>query len=176
MLLDFKKGISYNEFKDISKVKIRIKKGGIAMNCKVKKITSIAVAAAAAVSLLGGCGAGGQNNKDDDGKTKISIWGWPDKNANPEGYESKEAKRVRFMELNPDIDVRGDQYEFAIDSFSPKAEGGTLPTLYNTFLTEIKNIGKMGYAKPLTQMLKDNGYYDMYNDSLIDMCTQWVWL
>lgn len=139
------------------------------MNGKVKKVISIAVAAAAAVSLLGGCGAEGQNNKADDGKTKITIYGWPDKNVSPEEYESAEARRVRFMEINPDIDVQGDQYQFAIDSFAPKAEGGTLPTLYNTFLTEMKNIGKMGYAKPLTQMLKDNGYYDMYNDSLIDM-------
>lgn len=135
----------------------------------LKKTVSVTVAGAAALTMLGGCGSNSDNTKTADGKTKITIYGWADKNASPEGYELEEAKKAKFMEMNPDIDVQGDPYTFAIDSFAPKAEGGTLPTLYNTFLTEIKNIGKMGYAKPITQLLKDNGYYDMYNDSLIDM-------
>ena len=137
------------------------------MKNKMKKIISITLVACLVAGVMSGCGG----KKDDipEGKTKISVWGWPDENAEPKKYASSQKDAADFMEQNPDIIVEGDQYKFEVDSFSVKAEGGALPTLYNTHFTECENIAKLGYAKPITELLKSNGYYDKFNDYIIDL-------
>ncbi len=133
---------------------------------KKTKTISMILAITALTGIIAGCG---NTDNAEEGKTKITVWGWADKDADPDGYALGQKKIEDFEKKYPDYIVEGDQYQFAVDTFAAKAEGGALPTLYNSFLTEAENIAKLGYAKPITDLLKNNGYYDMFSDYLLDM-------
>ena len=93
------------------------------------KITAFALSAVMSVTLLSGCG-NKVTDKDEQGRTIISVGGWPTKEGKEK--ENIEARKARFEEANKDFVIQGDQWGFDLKSFYAKAAAGQLPVIYNT--------------------------------------------
>lgn len=134
---------------------------------KLKKQISLAMAA---VMLLATASCGNQQDEHvtKDGKIVLTVDRKPDKEANPEWYEKRMEQKEEFMALNPDIELDFDPFYFDLQTFAAMAEGGTLPTSYNVPLTEVKKIVEGGYADPVTDALKEMGWYDKISDYVVE--------
>lgn len=132
----------------------------------LKKVVSLTAAAALSVSLFAGCGTK-KSDKDEQGRTVISVGAWPSK----EGVEldNANAKKARFEEANPDVVVEPDVWTFDRKTFYAKAAGGQLPTLYNVGFTEMPEIINSEYSADLTKVLKKRGYENMFNENILDI-------
>lgn len=70
----------------------------------------------AGVLMAGICtSCGKKSGKDENGKTVITVGGWPSK----EGQEKDdiEARKARFEEANPDISIKPDPWSFDLKTF-----------------------------------------------------------
>ena len=127
-------------------------------NFKVKKgakITALVLSAVIAISMLGACKKQA-SDKDEQGRTVISVGAWP-----PKGHKDLEPmnkRKAEFEQANPDVVVNGDEWSFDLKSFYAKAAGGSIPTLYNTNYTEVSQVIEAGYSADLTNVLKKRGY------------------
>ena len=121
---------------------------------KLKKILCVVLAALMLVSFAG-CGKT-NTGRTEDGRIAISISGWPDPDSKdyPKALEREES----FEAENPDVDLTGDTWTFDLKTFYPKAESGTLPTLYRCNFTEIQRIIDGEYAADISGVLKERGY------------------
>ena len=133
------------------------------------KITAFALSAVMSVTLLSGCG-NKVTDKDEQGRTIISVGGWPTK----EGKENEniEARKARFEEANKDFVIQGDQWGFDLKSFYAKAAAGQLPVIYNTYFTEVSQIIAAGYSADLTDELKKQGLYDKINKDVLKIVSE----
>ena len=132
----------------------------------LKKIICVLLSAATVSMCLAACGQ--KEQADDSGKTVISVGGWPSDNqperkAQMEGYVSK------LNEKYPDIKIEPDEWTYDTNSFVPKASSGQLPTLYSTYLTEIKKIINAGYCAEITDEMKEAGFYDWLTPTMKDL-------
>lgn len=134
---------------------------------KLKKQLSLTMAV---IMLLASasCGTKQNENVTKDGKIVLTVDRRPDKEAAPEYYESKMRMKEEFMELYPDIEFDFDPFHFDVATFSAKAEGGTLPTVFSMPLTEAKKVIEAGYVEPVTQALKDVGWYDKISTYILE--------
>ena len=130
---------------------------------KLLRLVALFASAAMSVTVLVGCGE--QANKDDQGRTIISVGGWPTKE---EELKKANAEKARFEEANPDVLIKGDNWKFDLKSFYAKAAGGQLPTLYNSNYTEVSQIIAAGYGADLTDVLSKRGYDGRFNKNVLD--------
>ena len=133
------------------------------------KIMSLAAAAAVLCGSLVGCENGGGSTSS-NGKTQISVAGWPSKEGKDK--ENMEAKKARFEEANPEFEIVPDNWSFDLKSFYPKAAGGQLPTVYGTHFTEVSQIIAAGYSADITEQLKKDGLYDKFNPQVLDLVSK----
>ncbi len=135
---------------------------------KLRKLMKAAGCIALAVAVAAGCCSCGPENrsKDKQGKTVISVGGWPQKKG--EYRDKMNAKKARFEKANPDVVIEGSSWVFDRKSFYAKAAGGQLPTLYNVGFTEINEIIASDYAADLTDVLEERGYNGMINQALLE--------
>ncbi len=147
---------------------------------KAKRILALVLAAATAVTCMTGCGkkktAGiGTNISAEakqaakDGKTVIVIPQWPDKDS-PD-YETMEKARTEFMEQNPDIYIEQSQFKFDFKTFASLAATNELPTMFDTYFTQVNEIIEDGYAADITENLKKIGFYEYINKELLPYTT-----
>ncbi|MBR5152996.1 MAG: extracellular solute-binding protein [Clostridia bacterium] len=131
----------------------------------MKKTIAMVMAVLLMVSMLAGCGAGG-NDKNENGQTVISVGNWPSK----EGVEleNMNARKEAFETANKDIAIEPDLWEFDRKTFYAKAAGGQLPIVYNAGFTEISEIMTSEYAASLTDALKKYGYEEMFNPHVLN--------
>ncbi|MBQ3426647.1 MAG: extracellular solute-binding protein [Clostridia bacterium] len=134
------------------------------MNRNIKKAGGFFLACAIMCVMLSGCGGSSAG----DGGTKISVSNWPTSNdkVNLELYEGYLAQ---MNEKYPDIKVVPDTWQYDVNSFLPKAASGQLPTVFQTYFTESKKIIGAGYARDITDELKEAGYETLYNDVYMDL-------
>lgn len=130
---------------------------------KLKKVLAVALAATLAVGCFAGCSNG--SDKDDQGRTKISVCAWPQKEG--KDLDNANAKKARFEEANPDVVVEGSAWTFDRKTFYAKAAGGQLPTLFNTAYTEVAEIISSEYSANLSDVLKKRGYDGMFNEDIM---------
>ena len=130
---------------------------------KLLRLVALFASAAMSVTVLVGCGE--QANKDDQGRTIISVGDWPTKE---EELKEANAEKARFEEANPDVLIKGDNWKFDLKSFYAKAAGGQLPTLYNSNYTEVSQIIAAGYGADLTDVLSKRGYDGRFNKNVLD--------
>lgn len=116
----------------------------------------VALILAAALSLVGASGCGNGVEKSDEKKTVITIADWPSEEAG-ESYKKMEQYKADFMAENTDIVIETSTYRYATDTFLPKAMTGQLPTLFQTYYTEIDKIVEARYAADITEMMKEFG-------------------
>lgn len=129
---------------------------------KLTKFMSIAVAGVMAGACFAGCG--GNGGSQDSGKTSLSIGNWPGEEANKAEYDRMMGVKENFEAANTDIEIVPDEWGYDVQTFLPKAEGGTLPNLYTTHFTEAKKIIDLGYSADVTDAMKKYGYYDKLSD------------
>ena len=132
------------------------------------KIVSIVAAAAVLCGSL--CGCGGESASSSNGRTQVSIGNWPSKEGIDK--ENMEAKKARFEEANPEFEIVPDNWSFDLKSFYPKAAGGQLPIVYNTYFTEVSQIIAAGYSADITAQLKKDGLYDKFNPQVLDLVSK----
>lgn len=136
---------------------------------KGTKLTALVLAGVMSVSLLAGCGKA--NDKDDQGRTIVSVGGWPTKQGSIE-LENAEKRKEMFETSNPDVVIEPNTWAFDLKSFYAKAAGGQLPTVYDTHMTEVPAIKSAGYSSDLTAALKKYGIYDKINADLRDYVSE----
>ena len=133
------------------------------------KITAFALSAAMSVTLLSGCG-NKVTDKDEQGRTIISVGGWPTKEGKEK--ENIEAKKARFEEANKDFVIEPDSWIFDRKSFYAKAAAGQLPVLYDCGFTEVPQVIAAGYSADLTDELKKQGLYDKINKDVLELVSK----
>lgn len=103
-----------------------------------------------------------------DERQRVTIGNWPGEEAvSRRGVYEKMLQKVRKM--NPDIDFVTDDYSYDVATFSQKAENNQLPTVYDTWFTEISNIVDMGYAADITDEMYERGYAQSMNPDLLGL-------
>jgi len=130
-----------------------------------RKIFSLLLAVLLMVSMLAGCGAGG-NDKNENGQTVISVGNWPSKEG--EDLDAKNARKDAFEASNPDVVIEPDLWAFDRKTFYAKAAGGQLPIVYNAGFTEITEIMSSEYAADISAALKKYGYEGMFNPHVLE--------
>lgn len=135
---------------------------------KGKRIAALILAGAMTASLFTACGKSA--DKDESGKTVISVGGWPEKNDNT--YANYEKMRTEFEQENPDVSVVPDQWKFDLKSFYPKAAGGQLPNVYESNFTEVSQIINANYGSDITAALKKYNLYDNLNKDVLDVVSK----
>ncbi len=132
----------------------------------MKKVISIMLAGAMAIGTLSGCGEKKNSAVTDDGKILLTVGNWPDPEVNPANYETYIKRKADFEEKYPDIHVEPDYWAYDTQTFAAKAEGGTLPIIYNTHATEAKKIMDLGYAADITDAMEQYGFLDLMNEDV----------
>ena len=139
------------------------------MKTILKRTTAIIAAATLGITMLTGCNKE-VSDKDEQGRTVISIGGWPDKEGT--SLDAMEARKARFEEENTDVVIEPDLWKFDLSTFYAKAAGGQLPTVYNSHFTEAAQIMDTGYSADLTDALKARGYEGMFNQQVLDLVSR----
>lgn len=133
---------------------------------KLKKVVALVMAVSVGAAMLSSCG-GNKTATTENGKVVLTVGNWPDEDANPKLYETRMKLKSDFEEKYPDIIVKPDNYMYDVRTFAAKAEGGTLPVVYNTFATETNKIINLGYSADITDAMKQYGYYDEISDDMM---------
>ncbi|HIU48613.1 MAG TPA: extracellular solute-binding protein [Candidatus Avimonoglobus intestinipullorum] len=132
---------------------------------------ALALAVICSVSALSGCGGTkGLPEKNAEGKVQFSIGGWPD-DTNPENKAFKDERKAAFEESYPEYSVVTDSYIYDTKTFTMKASGGTLPTAFDTWFTEIGKIIDAGQAADITEYMDKYGFTDGMNPELLELVT-----
>ena len=130
---------------------------------KMKKTISLTLAALL-LAAASGCGS----DKTEDGKISLSIGNWPDETMK-ESLKKNNKLKDEFMAAHPNIIVKGDTYRFDTKTFTMKASANQLPTIFNTWFTEINNIIKQGYAADITEQMKKHGFDTALNPEILNL-------
>lgn len=138
---------------------------------KLKKVLSLLLAVSMGAAMLSACG-GNKTATTEDGKVVITVGNWPDEESNPKQYATRMQMKADFEAKYPDILIKTDSWAYDVKTFAAKAEGGTLPTVYNTYATEIRKIIDLGYSADITATLKDSGYYDALSTDMMDIVSE----
>ncbi len=131
-----------------------------------KTITGI-LAATLAISVCASCGT---KNKGELGKIELSIGGWPAVEGT--SLQNKEEQKANFEAENENITIVPDTWSFDLKTFYPKAEAGLLPDLFVTHFTEIDKLIDGEYVADLTDVLKENDYYDKMNENVREIVSK----
>ena len=129
---------------------------------KMRKVFALSMSIIIACGFLTACG-----QKKDDGKVSISIGNWKSEGQN--GYELVMERLEQFRTDHPEIDIKPDTYAYDTKNFIAKATAGQLPTAFDTYFTEIKQIAKQGYCADISKEFKEAGFFDAMNPNLIEM-------
>ena len=141
---------------------------------KFQKIAALSLVGAMMISALAGCAGKTEkmSNVSDEkveGKVNLTIGGWPNE-TNPTSVEQYNGWAKQYGEKYPNVNIIRDTASYAdAKVFQPKAAAGQLPTVYNTYFTEIQKTIKSGYAADITDILKERGYLDALNPELLDI-------
>lgn len=136
---------------------------------RLVKAVGLVTAAALSVSILGACGQKAANDKDEQGRTILTVGLWPDREGT--ALTTIEERKTRFEKDNPDVVIERDYWSFDRQTFYAKAAGGTLPTYFRAQFTEVEEMGRAGYAADLSESMKKYGYLDNINPAVLKCVT-----
>ncbi len=111
-----------------------------------------------------------KKNNQTGAKVTISISDWPKENEPARTAQYKEFQKIMLEKYG--IAVVGDEYQYAVNSFLPKAAGGKLPTMYKTWFTETQKIVENGYAADVTNIMKKAGWEKAMNPQLLPLVSK----
>ncbi|MDD6484460.1 MAG: extracellular solute-binding protein [Clostridiales bacterium] len=132
----------------------------------MKKKISMLLSLIVLIGAAAGCSTSGNNAKQaSEGQTVITIANWPSE-EDEKNYETMQKRKEDFEAENPDIKIETSTYVYATDTFLPKAMAGQLPTLYQTYYTEVAKIIDAGYAADITDMMESLEMKDALSDNV----------
>lgn len=120
------------------------------------------------IALMSGCMT---KDVSTSKKVIISIGEWPTENR-PSEVERYNEMLNKMNKKYPNIEIVPDEWAYDVNTFVPKAAGGMLPTMYSTYLTEIKKIIDAGFCADVTDTLKEAGYLDAMNEKSRDLLSK----
>lgn len=105
-----------------------------------------------------------------DEKIVIEIGSWP-MESNPAERTRYENVKAKFEADFPNVEVVPNEWSYDVKSFLPQAASGQLPTVYQTYFTEVERIGSSGYAAEVTEFAEKYGYRENYSKQIDDLLT-----
>ena len=164
---------------------------------KMKKMIMIMLCLLLAVSMLAACKKEEKNEKTDgSGTTKapevdttdtakkegsektaeakpfdLTLGIWPEETLTAE-IELHNGYVEEFKKTHPNVNVVPAYYKYAVDTFVPKAEAGTLPVIFETWYTDTQKLIKGGFVADITDQLEARGWLDQINPSIKDLMSK----
>lgn len=132
----------------------------------MKKALSVLLACVICIVPLAGC----NEDKKGDEKVVIEIGSWP-KESDPAQRAQYEKIKAKFEADFPNVTVVPNEWSYDVKSFLPQAASGQLPTMYQTYFTEVDRIGSSGYAADITDFAEKYGYRENYNEQIDELLT-----
>lgn len=117
---------------------------------------------------------------DNNGDTKepagadpieLTLGIWPEDTLTAE-IELHNGYVETFKGTNPNVTVVPAYYKYAVDTFVPKAEAGTLPVVFETWYTDTQKLINGGYVADITDELAARGWLDEINPSIKDLMSK----
>ena len=127
------------------------------------KTLSVLLALCLSVGVMSGCS---KTQQAGEGKIKIKIGEWPDKNVAAQEYNRWYERKLAFEAIYPEIEIEPDTYIFGVDTFMIKASANQLPNLYRVPFTEPSKIIKNKFALDITDALDEFGWTPYMNEDL----------
>ena len=110
------------------------------------------------------------NDKDEQGRTFITVGNWPSKEGTDLDNYTK--YKERFEATNPTMSVVPDSWVFDLQTFYSKAAAGQLPNVYYSYFTEISKIAEGGYYTDISKGLKRAGYSNVFNEIILPIISK----
>lgn len=132
----------------------------------MKRCLSVLLVGVLCIVPLAGC----NGDKKSDEKVVIEIGSWP-MDSNPAEQARYEAVKEQFEKDFPNVEVVRSEWGYDVKSFLPQAASGQLPTIYETYFTEIERIGNSGYAADVTEYAEKHGFRENYSKQIDELLT-----
>jgi multiple sugar transport system substrate-binding protein len=127
-----------------------------------RKVAVFAIAGIATASLLAGCSSGSGSS----GKTEIVVASLQP-GASAAALQAFQAQVKTFEKKNPDIDVKGEEYNWTGTTFAAELAGGTLPDEFGVPFTDSKTLANNGQLADIDKYVKALPYGDKFNKNVI---------
>jgi ABC-type glycerol-3-phosphate transport system substrate-binding protein len=143
----------------------------------MKKIISMVLCMAFALSLLSGCGGKSGNTANSSTTTNtqkpvtIKIGIWP-QDTDEAGLKTWEAYKQKMAAKYPYITLQPESYNYAPETFIPKAESGQVPNIFSTWYTEPNKLIANGYVADITDIAKKYGYDTAINPDVLKLVSK----
>lgn len=99
-------------------------------------------------------------------ETTLTLGIYPE-DVDTAAVESHETSYIpEFEKTHPDVKLERAHYKYAVDTFVPMAEAGTVPTVFETWFTEPQKLIKNGFVADITDYLAERGWLDKMNPSI----------
>ncbi len=103
-------------------------------------------------------------------KIEVVIGMWPE-SANTDDVAMFETWKARFETDYPQYEIIGESFTYSVEAFYARANSHTLPTVFQTWFTEPQMIVDGGYAKDITDIVTNLGWYDKMDPELRNYLT-----
>jgi multiple sugar transport system substrate-binding protein len=131
-----------------------------------RKVAILAAAGVAAASLaLSGCSAGAAG-ADANGKTEIVVASLQP-GASAAALKSFSDQVKTFEKKNPDITVKGEEYNWTGTTFAAELAGGTLPDEFGVPFTDSQALANNGQLADINKLVKALPYGSKFNKNVI---------
>jgi multiple sugar transport system substrate-binding protein len=131
-----------------------------------RKSIILAVAGVAAASVvLSGCSSSGGAPA---GKTEIVVAS-VQPGASAAALEAFQTQGKTFEKKNPDIIVKGEEYDWTGATFAAELAGGTLPDEFGVPFTDSRTLAANGELANLSQWIKALPYYKKFNQNVLNV-------
>ena len=129
----------------------------------------LAVAGVAAASVvLSGCSSSGGGSAN--GKTEIVVAS-VQPGASAAALAAFQTQVKTFEKKNPDITVKGEEYDWTGTTFAAELAGGTLPDEFGVPFTDSKTLAQNGQLADLTKYITKLPYYKEFNKNVLAVAT-----
>lgn len=139
------------------------------MKTRFKKVVTAVLCVVMLVAMVSGCKKAA-DDKDEQGRTKISIGGYP--SAEGEARDRFDENVKEYEKANPDVVVTPNEFKFDVQAYYTMAAGDQLPDLYFTNYTEVKPSIESDIVADLTDVLEKRGFEGKFNDALMDIISK----
>jgi len=139
------------------------------MKKNIIKIVSLFVVVVMMATIFAGCSKKA-SDKDEQGRTVITIGGWPDKEG--KSLDNVVARKEAFEKANPDVVAEPDNWVFDLKTFYAKAAGNQLPNYFSFHATEVPQVIDSEYSADVTDALEKYGYLDKLNPDVKELVSR----
>ncbi|HEX4442273.1 MAG TPA: extracellular solute-binding protein [Galbitalea sp.] len=127
-------------------------------------ILAVAGVAAAGMVLSGCSSSGGSSN----GKIEIVVAS-VQPGASADALAAFQTQVKTFEKKNPDITVKGEEYDWTGPTFAAQLAGGTLPDEFGVPFTDSRTLANNGQLANLSQWIKKLPYYSKFNKNVLNV-------